>query len=90
MFKLLYTEEAKKQIAKLDERTKIKTNEALEKIAKNPETGKPLTRELEGRWSYRVGDYRIIYRIYRTEVIVLILTMGHRRDVYAKILRKGW
>ncbi len=90
MHKLLYTNEAKKNIAKLNGRMKLKVKEALENIAKDPALGKPLTRELKGRWSYRVGDYRIIYRIYDAEVVVLILTIGHRKEVYSRIARKGW
>ncbi len=69
---------------------KLKVKGALENIAKDPSLGKPLTRELRGRWSYRVGDYRIIYRIYVTEVVVLVLTIGHRKDVYSRIARKDW
>ena len=90
MYKLLYTEEAKKQIAKLDERLKGKVKEALEQIADNPVAGKVLSRELKGRFSYRVGDYRIIYRIYHKEITILVLTIGHRRDVYIRIMRKKW
>jgi len=88
--KLLYTDEARKQIFHLDERTKQKIHEAVRQIAANPASGKMLTRELKDRWSYRVGDYRIIYRIYKTEILVLILTIGHRKEVYKKAARKNW
>lgn len=88
MYKLVYTEEAKKRIARLDEPLKAKILEAAQQIAKDPAIGKPLTRELKGRFSYRIGDYRIIYKVYRTEIVVLILTVGHRRDVYSKARRK--
>ena len=91
MYKLLYTEESKKQIARLDGRLKEKIRTAVEYIAQDPvAAGKPLTKELKGRWSYRVESYRIIYRIYKTEVLVLILTVGHRKEVYKKISRKTW
>ena len=89
MHKLLYTEEAKKQISKLDNRLKLKVQEACEHIVQNPDAGKSLTRELKGRFSYRVADYRIIYRIYQAEVLVLVLNVGHRRDVYSKEARKN-
>ena len=90
MHKLFYTEEARKQILKFDERLKLKIKDAAEEIAKDPLVGKPLTRELKGRFSYRAGDYRIIYRVYHSEIVVLILALGHRRDIYEKISRKGW
>lgn len=87
--KLLYTEEAKKQISKLDQRLKFKMKEACQHIAQDPTLGKPLTRELKGRFSYHIGGYRVIYRVYQAEVVVLVLTIGHRRDVYEKEARKS-
>ena len=91
MHKLLYTDEAKKQISKIrDARLKLKIQEATEEIAKDPNVGKALTRELKGRYSYRVSYYRIIYRIYHDQIVVLILTVGHRREVYSKSARKSW
>jgi len=52
-------------------------------IAENPQRlGKPLLGELEGLWSARRGDYRIIYEVFEDERIVLIHRVQHRRDVY--------
>jgi mRNA interferase RelE/StbE len=44
--------------------------------------GKPLRRNLAGLWRYRVEDYRLICRIEETRVVVLVLQVGHRREVY--------
>ena len=52
-------------------------------IAENPHrTGKPLTGELEGLWSARRGDYRIIYTIVEEDRVVMIHRIQHRRHVY--------
>jgi mRNA interferase RelE/StbE len=48
--------------------------------------GLPLRKSLQGHRKLRVGDYRIIYRIQGKEVV--ILKIGHRRDVYPKILAR--
>ncbi len=88
--KVVFTDEARKQIAKLDQQRKIQIKEAVEKIAANPDSGKPLTNLLKGRFSFRVGDYRIIYKVFKHEVLVLILTIGHRREVYKKTSRKNY
>ena len=45
--------------------------------------GKPLSRELAGLWRYRVRDYRIICNIENDVLVVLVLRVGHRKDVYA-------
>jgi mRNA interferase RelE/StbE len=44
--------------------------------------GKGLRSDLAGLWRYRVGDYRIVCQIRDGELIVLVVTVGHRRDVY--------
>ncbi len=44
--------------------------------------GKELKADLAGLWRYRVGDYRIICQIRDKELIVLIVAVGHRRNVY--------
>jgi mRNA interferase RelE/StbE len=52
-------------------------------VAEDPRRfGKPLRRNLAGPWRYRVEDYRLICRIEDERVVVLVLQVGHRRDVY--------
>lgn len=48
--------------------------------------GEPLKRTLKGYWKLRVGDYRIVFRILRKEV--LIYGIIHRRDVYTRITER--
>ena len=89
MYKVLFTEEARKNIQKLSKPFQSKIQQALDQIAEDPSIGKALNRELKGRWSYRVSEYRIIYRIEQQQVIVLILAVGHRKDVYKRQARKS-
>ena len=44
--------------------------------------GKPLKADLAGLWRYRVGDYRIVCRIVDRELVVLVLSAGHRKTIY--------
>lgn len=44
--------------------------------------GKALTANWKGRWRYRIGDYRLICLIKDEELIILALTIGHRREIY--------
>lgn len=51
--------------------------------ADNPRRfGLPLTGDLKGLWRYRVGDYRIVAAIEDDRFVVLVVTVGHRREVY--------
>lgn len=55
---------------------------AIEDIKENPYIGKPLTHELTGKFSHRIGMYRIIYKIKEKDNLIEILTAGHRSNVY--------
>ncbi len=44
--------------------------------------GRALTRDMKGLWRYRVGDYRIVAAIEDNRFVVLVVTVGHRREVY--------
>ena len=86
VYKVLFTERAKKQLKKLDKHIAALIIGWLEKNiegSENPRVhGKGLVENKSGQWRYRVGDYRIICEIQDAEVIVLVLEIGHRRDIY--------
>jgi len=84
MFKIIYTPEARRRIRKLDASVKRRLKVGIETIAKSPDIGKKLTHHLRGKYSHRVGKYRILYRVNWKERIVLILTLGHRKKIYRK------
>jgi mRNA interferase RelE/StbE len=44
--------------------------------------GKPLTANLRDQWRYRVGDYRLLAEIHDDRLLILIVTVGHRREIY--------
>jgi len=44
--------------------------------------GKALTANRNGQWRYRVGDYRIIVDIKDNELIILVIAIGHRKEIY--------
>jgi mRNA interferase RelE/StbE len=44
--------------------------------------GKGLKADLAGLWRYRVGDYRVLCQIRDGELLVLVVAVGHRRDIY--------
>lgn len=54
-------------------------------LARQPRrVGKPLQRELEGLWGARRGPYRIIYEILDKHLVVLVVHVAHRADVYRR------
>lgn len=85
--KIFLSKAAQKQVAKLDKPIQKRIVEYLEGIEKldNPRSeGKALTGNLAGKWRYRVGDYRIICEIIDKELIISVIQVGHRKEVYDK------
>ena len=70
-------------VPKLSTTARRRIRRAIEqKLVSNPlELGKPLRYSFKGARRLRVGDYRVIYRI-EPEDLVVIVKIGHRRDVY--------
>ena len=54
----------------------------IEFLSDNPKEGKPLVGNHKGEFSFRVGNYRIIYELDNRKHIVYILTVKHRKHVY--------
>ena len=84
---IVYSEPAKKSLAKMDVQLRSRLTEFLrERVAKleNPRSlGQALQDSKFGEYSrYRVGDYRIICEIQDKKLIVLVLRIGHRREIY--------
>lgn len=84
-YRLLYTRESKRNIDKLDPSVRKLVRKAVESLSADPERGKPLSHELAGLRSLRTADYRIIYRARSGELVVLVVAIGHRREVYKRL-----
>lgn len=85
-YKVIFTERAKRQLKKLDKHIAALIIGWLEKNIQNCENprlhGKGLVENKSGQWRYRIGDYRVICEIQDKEIIVLVLEVGHRREIY--------
>lgn len=87
-YSIQFTQEAKKRVEKLDSSVKNIIQKAIDSLVENPYKGKALSHELAGLYSYRTSDYRIIYKIEEGQLIIIVITVGHRREIYKKL--KEW
>lgn len=75
---------AAKSLAKIEKKTRMRILGAIELLAVDPRP--PGTKMLRGgehgRWRARVGDYRIVYTVKDDRLLVLVLRVAHRREVY--------
>lgn len=87
-YRVEYSTNATRFIKKLDKYTKtlLKSwiNKNLEGCADPFQHGKPLTADKRGLWRYRVGDYRLICEVQQGKVVILVVEIGHRRDIYKR------
>lgn len=85
-WKIDFSDKSRKQIKKLSRNVQVQILDYLEhKIAilDNPRTrGEGLTANKAGLWRYRVEDYRIICQIIDDKLIILVIEVGHRREIY--------
>ena len=85
-YRIVFTEKAKKQLKKLDKHINSLIIGWLEKNIENSENprihGKALVENKVGQWRYRIGDYRVICEINDNEIVILVVEIGHRKNIY--------
>ncbi|MBQ4067918.1 MAG: type II toxin-antitoxin system RelE/ParE family toxin [Lachnospiraceae bacterium] len=86
MYHVEFTETALKMLKKMDKHTSAFIISWIKKNLEgcdNPRIhGKGLVANRSGQWRYRIGDYRILAEIRDSKLVILALTIGHRRDIY--------
>ena len=86
MYEIAFTRNAEKYYNRLDDNTAARINRAIDLISQNPTYNQNRNiKKLSGRdreYSYRVGQYRIIYQIDEDLQVYNILSIGPRGDVY--------
>lgn len=86
MYRVELSRQAEKDLEKVfrpDQKLYQRFINALEAISRKPtEEGTPLHGELKGLRSYRFGSYRILYEARRRELLVIVIDLGHRRELY--------
>lgn len=66
----------------LSDRTRVA--QAIDRLAESPMAGSPLKGGLKGIRRVRVGDYRVLYEVQETALVVLVVRVAHRRDAYRR------
>ncbi|SMN00181.1 RelE/StbE replicon stabilization toxin [uncultured Candidatus Thioglobus sp.] len=84
-WKIEYSARLEKDFRKIDNKQLLKIKKYLNKVGAldDPRTvGKPLKSRFKGLWRYRIGDYRAICEIQDKKLIVLIVRIANRKEVY--------
>lgn len=84
-YSLRFTHTARKQLSKLDRPVQVRLIAFAEEIAaaRDPRArGAALTGAWGGFWKFRSGDYRLIAEILDRELVIEVVKVGHRREIY--------
>ena len=82
LYSLKIKQSALKELQKINKQERIHIIAAIEQLAENPHIGKLLKGEFSGLRRIRSGNYRVIYEINEGEVLILVLRIAHRKQVY--------
>lgn len=83
MYKLLIDDKVKKDFRKIDNIWQRKILTAIKtKLVNNPYLGRKLVGDLSPYYRYRVGDYRVLYEVMDTKLIIVVVKIKHRKNVY--------
>ena len=88
-YNLIYHADVKRiDLGKIDNKNKRMIKSAIEeRLATHPELyGKPLQRSLKGYWKLRIGEYRIVFKISKNDII--ILGIMDRKNIYTQIQKR--
>lgn len=82
-YELLVNPRVEKALSKIDTQMSLRIREAIRSLASDPRPhGVKKLKGEEKAYRMRVGDYRIIYEIYDSKVLILIINVGHRKEIY--------
>ena len=81
-YTIVLSKKAQKQLDKLSDTIAEPILEAIGFLENNPRPNG--CKKLKGREGYRIriGDYRVIYEVFDSNLIVDVITLGHRKDIY--------
>jgi len=82
LYRVILPKKAQKDLDRIDVKYASRIKAALIGLASNPYIGKKLEGQYSRQHSYRVWPYRIIYEIYKQELVVLIIRIAHRQGAY--------
>lgn len=82
-YRIDVSQSAARQLRKLDGSARRRVQAAIELLSADPRpAGARKLAGGDGEWRVRTGDYRIIYEVHDNVLVILVLAVGHRRDIY--------
>jgi mRNA interferase RelE/StbE len=88
-YRLVLHREALNEIHALPKKIRLAVCDVIDGLALEPRpAGASQLKGRKGAYRLRIGDYRLLYEIHATEIIVYVIGVAHRREVYVRLLRR--
>jgi len=88
-YRVVLHREAVREIRGLPKKVRPLVRDAIDELVREPRPiGAAPIKGRKGTYRIRVGDYRILYEVHATEIVVYVIGVGHRREVYVRLLRR--
>ena len=75
---------ARKSLTKIPKKDRLRIEGVIEILRSNPYPPAAIKLTERSEYRVRVGSYRVIYDVVKGRLVILVLTIGHRKDVYRK------
>ena len=82
IYQINLSSDAQRSLERMISSLRIRIERALESLEQNPFGGKKLHGEYKNCYSIRIWPYRVLYEIYKKHLIVNVIRIAHRKDVY--------
>lgn len=82
MYTIAIKQSAAKALAHIDTPQRKRLIEAIDKLKPNPNAGSVLKGEFAGLRRVRIGNYRIVYEVQNEQLVILVVRVAHRKEVY--------
>ncbi len=86
MYRVVFVKKAIKELSRIDPVWQQRIKQRIVLLAQDPSTLKPNIKKLKGRYTkfvrLRVSNYRIIFKVIENELVILIIRLAHRKEVY--------
>ncbi len=85
MYRIEFSNLAAKELQQIytaDNKIYYRLIAVIESLRGDPYQGKKLKGKLKGDYSARVGDYRVVYSVHKAKLVIHVIDIGHRREIY--------
>jgi len=82
IFSISIKRSALKALERIGQEDRLRLVEAIDRLRTNPSAGSVLKGEFAGLRRVRVGLYRVVYEVQEGALVILVVRIGHRREVY--------